>query len=238
MNQNLTEIVFLLDRSGSMNGLEGDTIGGFNGFVKKQAELGQTNLTTVLFDDRYEILHKGISADGVALSEKEYFTRGNTALLDAVGKTINDVGGRLAKMPEDMRPGKVIFVITTDGYENASREFSYEQVKALITQQTEKYHWEFIFMGVNIDVSAESGKLGIKQDSSFSFVATGIGVSNFFTHFDKRLIRVKAYAVKIIYRVCRYCRCIQSTSLPVKNCCFHRGDCDARLIVRVRALAG
>jgi hypothetical protein len=176
MNQHLTEIVFLLDRSGSMSGLEGDTIGGFNGFVKKQSELGQTNLTTVLFDDRYEILHKGISADGVALTEKEYFTRGNTALLDAVGKTITEVGKRLAGTPEDMRPGKVIFVITTDGYENVSREFSYEQVKALITQQTETYGWEFIFMGANIDVAAEGGKLGIKQGRSFGFMASAAGV--------------------------------------------------------------
>jgi hypothetical protein len=165
-----------------MSGLENDTIGGFNGFVKTQAGAGQTNLTTVLFDDQYEILHNGTSADSVVLSEKEYFTRGSTALLDAVGKTINEVGKRLAKTPEDKRPGKVIFVITTDGYENASREFSYQQVKALITHQTEKYHWEFIFMGANIDAAAEGGKLGIGQNRTFGFAATGIGVIHSFSH--------------------------------------------------------
>jgi len=116
MNNNLTEIVFILDRSGSMSGLENDTIGGFNGFVKNQAEAGQTSLTTVLFDDRYEILHNGITAGDVVLTGNEYYTRGSTALLDAVGKTINDVGRRLHNTPEALRPGKVIFVITTDGH--------------------------------------------------------------------------------------------------------------------------
>ncbi len=121
MNQNLTEIIFILDRSGSMGGLESDTIGGFNGFVKKQAEAGLTCLTTVLFDDQYEILHNGINAGDVVLTNKEYFTRGSTALLDAVGKTINDVGRRLSDTPEDSRPGKVIFVITTDGLKTQAK---------------------------------------------------------------------------------------------------------------------
>jgi len=177
MNQNLTEIVFILDRSGSMNGLENDTIGGFNGFVKKQAEAGQTSLTTVLFDDKYEILHNGIDARDITLTEREYFTRGSTALLDAVGKTINDVGKRLDNTPEDSRPGKVIFVITTDGLENASREFSYDQVKNMITHQTEKYNWEFIFMGANIDFAKEGGKLGISADRSFGWTANSAGVN-------------------------------------------------------------
>jgi len=177
MNQNLTEIVFILDRSGSMNGLENDTIGGFNGFVKKQAEEGQTSLTTVLFDDKYEILHNGIDARDITLTGREYFTRGSTALLDAIGKTINDVGKRLSETPEDSRPGKVIFVITTDGLENASREFSYDQVKKMITHQTEKYSWEFIFMGANIDVAKEGSKLGIREDRSFGWTANSAGTN-------------------------------------------------------------
>jgi len=177
MNKNLTEIVFILDRSGSMSGLENDTIGGFNGFVKKQAELGPTNLTTVLFDDEYEILHNGIDAGNAVLTDKEYFTRGSTALLDAVGKTINDVGTRIYKTPEVQRPGKVIFAITTDGFENASREFSYAQVKDMITHQSEKYSWEFIFMGANIDAVEEGDKLGISADRSFNFAATTQGMS-------------------------------------------------------------
>jgi hypothetical protein len=180
MNQNLTEIVFILDRSGSMSGLENDTIGGFNGFVKSQAEAGQTSLTTVLFDDRYEILHNGIDARNVVLSSKEYFTRGSTALLDAVGKTINDTGKRLNETPEALRPGKVIVVITTDGLENASREFSYDAIKRMITHQTEKYGWEFIFMGANIDVAKEGDKLGILPGRSIAFAASPLGLNAMF----------------------------------------------------------
>jgi uncharacterized protein YegL len=181
MNENVTEIVFILDRSGSMSGLENDTIGGFNGFVRKQVKAGQTNLTTILFDDKYEILHNGVDAKNISLSATEYYTRGSTALLDAIGKTINEVGRRLSETPEDKRPGKVIFVITTDGLENASREFSYDEVKKMITHQTEKYQWEFIFMGANIDVAKEGGKLGISIDRSFSFAASKVGVAKMFT---------------------------------------------------------
>jgi len=184
MDHNLTEIVFILDRSGSMGGLENDTIGGFNGFVKKQAEVGQTSLTTVLFDDRYEILHNGVEAKHVTLTDREYFTRGSTALLDAVGKTINDVGKRLNETAEESRPGKVIFVITTDGLENASREFNYDEVKRMITHQTEKYGWEFVFMGANIDVAKEGDKLGIKADQSFSYASTSIGLCEMYSKAD------------------------------------------------------
>jgi hypothetical protein len=177
MNQNLTEIVFILDRSGSMGGLENDTIGGFNGFVKKQAEAGRTSLTTVLFDDRYEILHNGVDAGKAVLTNENYYTRSSTALLDAVGKTINDVGKRLSETREDSRPGKVIFVITTDGLENASREFSYDEVQKMITHQTEKYQWEFVFMGANIDAAKEGSKLGIRVGRSLNFVARSAGVN-------------------------------------------------------------
>ena len=180
MNQDLTEIVFILDRSGSMEGLEKETIGGFNGFVKQQAKIGPTCLTTVLFDDKYEILHNGIDAGDVVLTDREYFTRGYTALLDAVGKTINNVGSRLSETPEASRPGKVIFVITTDGMENASHEFSHTKVKSMITHQTEKYGWEFIFMGANIDVAEEGGKLGVAVDRSVSFAASSKGVSRMY----------------------------------------------------------
>jgi hypothetical protein len=159
-----------------MGGLESDTIGGFNSFVTKQAEIGPTTLTTVLFDDRYEILHNGIDAKKAVLTEKEYYTRGCTALLDAIGKTINDVGKRLDKTPEARRPGKVIFVITTDGLENASVKFSYDEVKRMITHQGEKYSWEFIFLGANIDVAREGNKLGIKEDRAFSFTPDSEGI--------------------------------------------------------------
>lgn len=181
MNNKLTEIIFLLDRSGSMAGLESDTVGGFNAFVKRQCELeGGTILTTVLFDDEYEVLWSGIDAREVLLTEDEYFVRGTTALLDAIGKTILDVGYRLSKTPEDHRPGKVIFVITTDGMENASREFTYNKVKELISHQQEKYSWEFIFMGANIDTVKEAESLGIQLENSFSFQATHKGVENMY----------------------------------------------------------
>jgi uncharacterized protein YegL len=172
MHNGLTEIVFILDRSGSMSGREGDTIGGFNGFVKKQAAIGPTRLTTVLFDDQYEILHNGISADAVQLTEGEYFTRGSTALLDAIGKTIHDVKKRLKALPEADRPAKIIFIITTDGRENASQKYSYGAIKEKIKTQTKKHDWEFIFMGANIDVCKESGRLGIRRDRAMSFDAS------------------------------------------------------------------
>ncbi|MDN3017329.1 VWA domain-containing protein [Paenibacillus sp. BSR1-1] len=177
MNKNLTEIIFLLDRSGSMSGLESDTIGGFNAFIEKQRQLaGETIVTTVLFDDQYEILWNGIDAQKARLTDKEYYVRGCTALLDAVGKTILNVGYRLSSTSKDQRPGKVIFVITTDGMENASREYTYKKVKELIQHQQEKYNWEFIFLGANIDTEKEAGSLGIGMENAYSFEASEIGV--------------------------------------------------------------
>lgn len=177
MNSNLTEIIFLLDRSGSMAGLESDTIGGFNAFIEKQRKLeGKTLVTGVLFDDQYEIVWNGTEAEKVKLTEEEYYVRGCTALLDAVGKTILDVGYRLSKTKEDNRPGKVIFVITTDGFENASTEFTYDKVKELIKHQQEKYRWEFIFLGANIDAEREADNLGIDAENAFNFEASSRGV--------------------------------------------------------------
>jgi hypothetical protein len=177
MNKNVTEIIFLLDRSGSMSGLESDTIGGFNAFVKKQSQLeGETLVTAVLFDDQYEVLWNGINALDVKLTEREYYVRGCTALLDAVGQTILDVGHRLSMTNEEQKPGKVIFVITTDGIENASREYTYEKVKELIKHQTEKYNWEFIFMGANIDAVREADNLGINIENAYNFEASEEGV--------------------------------------------------------------
>lgn len=181
MNKNLTEIIFLLDRSGSMAGLERDTIGGFNAFVKNQCELeGETRLTAVLFDDKYEVLWNGIDGRKAKLTGKNYYVRGCTALLDAVGKTILDVGYRLAQTDEEQRPGKVIFVITTDGMENASREFTYEKVRELIQHQQEKYSWEFIFMGANIDAAKEADSIGINVEHAYNFEASEEGVKSMY----------------------------------------------------------
>lgn len=177
MNVNLTEIIFLLDRSGSMGGLEEDTIGGFNSFIKKQSQLdGEVKVTTVLFDDQYEILWNGIDAKKVKLTHENYYVRGCTALLDAVGKTILDVGYRLSNTNEKERARKVIFVITTDGLENASREFTYKKIKELIKHQEEKYNWEFIFLGANIDVVKEAKSIGINRNNAFKYEASKAGV--------------------------------------------------------------
>lgn len=177
MNMNLTEIVFLIDRSGSMGGLEKDTIGGYNAFLEKQKQVdGNIIVTTVLFDDKYELLWNGLDVEGVKLTNKEYFVRGSTALLDAVGKTILDVGFRLSNIQEHELPGKVIFVIITDGMENSSREFTYNKVRELIQHQQEKYNWEFIFLGANIDAAKEAVNIGISKDNAFNFEASVDGI--------------------------------------------------------------
>jgi uncharacterized protein YegL len=181
MNKNVTEVIFLLDRSGSMGGLEEDTIGGFNAFIERQCKMkGETYLTTVLFDDQTEFLWNGIEAGHARLTDHEYYVRGCTALLDAVGKTISEVGRRLSKTSEDKKPGNVIFVITTDGMENASREYTYDKVKQMIHHQQEKYSWEFIFMGANIDSAEEAESIGIPKEQSFSFEATNEGVEKMY----------------------------------------------------------
>lgn len=165
-----------------MGGLESDTIGGFNSFVENQSQMdGMTTLTTVLFDDKYEILWDGVDSKKVKLTGKDYYVRGSTALLDAIGKTILDVGCRLSKTTENERPGKVVFVITTDGLENSSKEFSFDKVRELIQHQQQKYNWEFIFLGANIDVTKEAGSLGICEENAYSFQASTRGVDTMYS---------------------------------------------------------
>lgn len=177
MKTNLTEIIFILDRSGSMGGLEKDTIGGYNSFLEAQRDVeGEAQVTTVLFDDQYEILHQGINIkDSKPITKKEYFARGSTALLDAIGKTIIDVGLRLSNTSESERPSKVIMVITTDGEENASSEFSYPKIHEMISHQQDKYNWEFMFLGANIDAAKEAESLGIKASRTANYVADSAG---------------------------------------------------------------
>ncbi len=164
-----------------MAGLESDTVGGFNAFIEKQSQMeGNTIVTAVLFDERYEVLWNGIDAASAKLTKKEYFVRGSTALLDAIGKTILQVGQRLSMTDECQRPEKVIFVITTDGLENASREFTHEKIKELIRHQQEKYNWEFIFLGANIDAAQEADSIGISKENAYDFVATKAGVNEMY----------------------------------------------------------
>lgn len=188
MNRNVTEIIFLLDRSGSMAGLESDTIGGFNSLIERQCKQeGETRLTAVLFDDQYEVLWNGIDANSAKLTENEYYVRGGTALLDAIGKTIVDVGLRLSQTTEEKRPGKVLVVITTDGMENASREFTYKKIKELITHQQEKYQWEFLFIGANIDAAKEADSIGINIESAYNFEASAEGVEIMYNMVDMEI---------------------------------------------------
>ena len=168
---NLTELVFILDRSGSMSGLESDTIGGFNSMIDKQKrEPGRAYVSTVLFDHTTEVLHDRVPLEQVQeMTDREYYVRGSTALLDAVGGAIHHIGNihKYAR-PED-RPDRTVFVITTDGMENASRRYNYAKVKEMIQRQTDKYKWEFLFLGANIDAVAEAGRLGIQADRAVRF---------------------------------------------------------------------
>ena len=179
MKKDLTELVFILDRSGSMSGLERDTIGGYNSMMEKQRdEQGEAFVTTVLFDDEIEILHDRVNLKGMApITEKEYFVRGTTALLDAMGKTISKVGNAQKHSPESERAEKVIFVITTDGMENASREYSYEKVREMVERQKAKYGWDFIFLGANIDAVAEARRFGIDEDRAARFNSDAKGTA-------------------------------------------------------------
>ena len=177
MKKNLTELVFILDRSGSMTGLENDTIGGYNAMLRKQqSEDGEAVITTVLFDDKYELLHDRINLKAIApITCKEYFVRGSTALLDAIGRTIHKIGTVQKNTAEEYRAEKVMFVITTDGMENASREYSYEKVRTMVEHQKEKYGWEFIFLGANIDAVETAGRFGIAADRAANYHADGAG---------------------------------------------------------------
>jgi uncharacterized protein YegL len=179
MRDDLTELVAILDRSGSMANLADDTIGGFNKFIEDQKKVpGEALLTTVLFDDHYEFLHDGVSIQDVKpITGKEYFARGMTALLDAVGRTINRVGEKLSKMDEADRPGKVMVLIITDGYENSSHEFTREQIKEMVERQRNTYKWEFLFFGANIDSFAAADGIGVDLTRAVNFSASGIGVS-------------------------------------------------------------
>lgn len=178
--KNLTEMVFVLDRSGSMENLTSDTIGGFNSMIKKQKkEKGDAFVTTVLFDDEYEVLHDHVNIKKIRpITDKEYFARGCTALLDAVGKTINSVSNRLRVTLEEERPDKVIFVITTDGLENSSREFSKNTIKDMIIRQQDKYSWTFIFLGANMDAVGEAAGIGINADFARTYTADSIGTKS------------------------------------------------------------
>lgn len=171
MREDLTDITVVLDRSGSMSVIRTDTIGGFNTFLADQKKApGDGLISLVQFDERYEPNYSGVDLKvAVDLSENTYQPRGSTALLDAVGKTIVATGERLSALSEDQRPGKVVFVIITDGAENASKEWNHQQVKTLIEQQTSQYSWQFVFLGANIDAAAVGGSIGIAKGMTLDY---------------------------------------------------------------------
>jgi uncharacterized protein YegL len=172
MKKGLTELVFILDKSGSMAGLEKDTIGGFNSMLQKQrSEQGECRVTTVLFDNRYTLLHDRIDIQAVSpMTEKEYCVGGSTALLDAIGRTIGKISAVQENTAEDFRAEKVIFIIITDGEENSSREFSAPEVKKLIRREKEAHGWEFLFLGANINAVETAGRFGISADKAVDYV--------------------------------------------------------------------
>ena len=179
MKNNATELVFILDRSGSMAGLERDTIGGFNAMLKKQKEVeGECRITTVLFDNQINILHDRLDIQAIgSLTEKDYQVGGSTALLDAIGSTINKIGNVQKHSSHEHRASKVLFVIITDGEENSSREFSSQRIKKMIEHQMKKYNWEFIFLGANIDAVETSKMYGIRPDRTQNYHADAKGVN-------------------------------------------------------------
>lgn len=183
MKKGLTELVFILDKSGSMSGLEGDTIGGYNSMLlKQQAIEGECHITTVLFDNNYELLHDRIDIRAVGpITDKEYQVGGSTALLDAIGQAIDKIGNVQKHTAEDYRAEKVMFVIITDGAENASRKYTIKDVKEQVERQKTKYGWEFIFLGANIDAVETAGSFGIGADRAVDYLADREGTNLNFT---------------------------------------------------------
>ena len=193
MRKGLTEIVFILDRSGSMRGLEADTIGGYNSLMERQKkEEGEAYISTVLFDDTCEVLYDRVSLDKIEpMTEKEYYVRGCTALLDALGGAIHHIGNIHKYAREEDRPEKTLFIITTDGQENASHQYTYEKVKHMVERQKEKFGWEFLFLGANIDAIAEAGRFGIKADRAVNYNCDSVGTEVNFKALSKAVSSVR-----------------------------------------------
>lgn len=182
MKENFTSINVIIDRSGSMGHLAKDTIGSFNGFLAEQKAVpGEAVFTLCTFADKHTLVHDFAALSSVPdLNSKSYQPSGGTALLDAMGSTINMVGTKLAAIPEEARPSKVIFLIITDGEENASHEFNRHQIKSMVEHQSSVYSWEFVFMGANIDAIATGAALGVSQQNTLNYDATGVGVRDLY----------------------------------------------------------
>ena len=190
----MTELVFILDRSGSMSGLEKDTIGGFNSMLEKQRkEPGDAVVSTVLFDNEIEVIHDRVaSADVPNLTDEEYYVRGCTALLDAVGGAIHHIGNVHKYARREDVPEKTLFIITTDGLENASRRYTYDKVRHMIEHQKERYGWEFIFLGANIDAAAEARRFGIDEAMAANYHCDEAGTALNYQVISEAITSVRA----------------------------------------------
>lgn len=190
MKLELCELIFILDRSGSMGGLEEETIKGYNSVVKNQIELSDNlKVTTVLFDNLVEKIYDGVDAKEAILDNKKYYVRGSTAMLDAIGTTIKEVDARNAKLPESKRP-KIIVAITTDGYENASKEYTYPMIKELI-EGKKKEGWEFLFLAANIDEKLVGSNLGISANMCCEYIPTALGIEDMARELSSRMYSMR-----------------------------------------------
>ena len=195
----MTELVFILDRSGSMAGLEKDTIGGFNSMLEKQRkEPGDAVVSTVLFDNEIEVIHDRVTiADVPNLTDKEYFVRGCTALLDAVGGAIHHIGNVHKYARREDVPEKTLFIITTDGMENASQRYTYDKVRYMIERQKERYGWEFLFLGANIDAAAEARRFGIDEAMAANYHCDEAGTALNYEVISEAITNVRTCAAPL-----------------------------------------
>ena len=194
MKKNLTELVFILDRSGSMAGLENDTIGGFNSMIAKQRkEPGEAYVSTILFDNHREVIHDRVDIHKIhPMTQEQYYVRGSTALLDAIGNSIRHIANVHKYAREEDRPEKTLFIITTDGMENASHEYSYERVRQMIEHEKEKHGWEFIFLGANIDAAKEAARFGIDESRAANYHADSKGTAVIYEAMSEAVCNVRA----------------------------------------------
>ena len=219
MKKDLTEVVFILDKSGSMSGLESDTIGGFNSLIEKQKkEEGEALISVVLFNDESNVIYDRVPIAKVEpMNDKQYFVGGCTALLDAIGGAIHHIGNVHKYAREEDRPEKTLFIITTDGMENSSRKYTYDKVKKLVEKQKEKYGWEFLFLGANIDAIDVAGRFGISADRAVNYECDREG-----TALNYRVLSENVSAV-------RKARSRRETEQAMEACCMEiRQDYEKR----------
>ena len=196
MKKNLTEMVFILDRSGSMTGLEADTIGGFNGMIERQKKAeGEALVSTVLFSDRSRVIHDRVDLKKIEpMTDAQYFVGGCTALIDAIGGAIHHIANVHKYAREEDRPEHTLFVIMTDGMENASRRYTADQVRTMVEHEKAKYGWEFLFLGANIDAVETAARFGIREDRSVTFRNDSVGQALNYEGIDEAVRAVRASA--------------------------------------------